>query len=307
MTKFRRVVTFAIAIPGLMIFWQNCGKFEAVDLDKASSSSGGLVSDAFFKKVNSQILQSKCVTCHSTAVPGGGIDYSNYQKTMSTGSVVAGSPSASTLLSSVINGSMPQGGARLNVTEINLISAWIAAGAKENELPVVSAGSDQSSFLGSGINLSGSAQDPDGVIVSYAWSQVSGPSSAVLANANAAVAATANLMLGTYVFRLTVTDDSGATVSDDLSVTVSQPMLLSSLNSTIFQSKCLGCHSNSVMLGNYNMATYNLLMKDVVAGNPNASKLYMRVIDNSMPPGAPLTQTEKDNIRTWIAQGALNN
>lgn len=307
MSKSRRVLTFAIALPALMTFWQNCGKFETVEFSQKNASSGGSTSNAFFKKVNSQILQTKCVGCHSTASPGGGIDYSSYQKMLSTGSVIAGNPSASTLLSSVISGSMPVGGARLNVDEINLISAWIVAGAKENELPSVSAGTDQSTFLGAGVSLMGMAQDPDGVIVSYAWSQVSGPSTAVLANATSANAATANLMLGTYVFRVTATDDSGATVSDEVSVTVTQPVLLSSLNSTIFQLKCLGCHSNSLMSGNYNMATYNGLIKDVVAGNPNASKLYQRIVDNSMPPSAPLSQAERDNVRTWIAQGALNN
>lgn len=308
MTKTARIVIISLALLPVLTFWQNCGKLEAYSAQEQTSGAGSsTVSSPFFKKVNSQILQTRCVSCHNSASPLGGVDYSSYAKMMATGSVVAGNPSASAFLRSVIDGSMPQGGARLNVDEINLISAWIAAGAKENELPSADAGADLAATTGGALTLKGSAADPDGVIISYAWSQVSGPSTAVFANAGTLSPTTANLLVGTYVFRLTVMDDSGATASDDISVTVAQPVLFSALNSAIFAPKCLSCHSNALASGNYNMASYVLLMKDVVPGNPNGSKLYQRIIDNSMPPGAPLSQMEKDQVRTWIAQGALNN
>lgn len=307
MTRFRNVLLYSVLILGTMTFWQNCGKFEPVDFEKAQSSTNSPTANAYFKKVNVQVLQPQCVSCHNAALKSGGVDYSSYQAMMATGSVVAGNPGQSALLESVLDGSMPQGGARLNVSEINLISTWIANGAKGNELPVANAGADKTVFLGAGVSLPGSGMDPDGVIVTYAWSQVSGPSVAVLANANSSSAATANLMLGTYVFRLTVTDDDGVTASDDVSVTVAQPVSFATLNTSIFQGKCVSCHSQALMFGNYDMSSYTGVVKDVVPGNAALSKLYQRVLDNSMPPGAPLSQTEKDSIGAWINQGALNN
>ncbi|MCP3099730.1 discoidin domain-containing protein [Myxococcus sp. K15C18031901] len=90
-----------------------------------------------------------------------------------------------------------------------------------NQPPVANAGADRSVTLpSSGITLTGSATDADGTIVSYGWTQVSGPI-ATLAGANTATLSLTGLSAGTLVFRLTVTDDDGATHSDDVTLTVS--------------------------------------------------------------------------------------
>jgi ribosomal protein L14 len=68
--------------------------------------------------------------------------------------------------------------------------------------------------------LTGSGYDPDGTITSYAWSRVSGPAAFTLVNPNAAATGLNGLVQGTYVFRLTVTDNSGATATDVVTVTV---------------------------------------------------------------------------------------
>ena len=62
--------------------------------------------------------------------------------------------------------------------------------------------------------------DGDGTIVSYAWIRVSGPTTFTLANAMQHATGLTNLFTGTYVFRLTVTDNNGATATDDITVTV---------------------------------------------------------------------------------------
>ena len=46
--------------------------------------------------------------------------------------------------------------------------------------------------------------------------RVSGPTTFTLGTANAAATTLTNLVQGAYVFRLTVTDNSGATATDDV-------------------------------------------------------------------------------------------
>jgi len=91
-----------------------------------------------------------------------------------------------------------------------------------NLAPVANAGADISITLPANSTTlnGGSSSDPDGTIVKYAWSKISGPSSFTIANASQVSTALTGLVAGTYVFRLTVTDDKGATATDDVNVIV---------------------------------------------------------------------------------------
>ena len=89
------------------------------------------------------------------------------------------------------------------------------------QAPVANAGFDQTTTAGSTINLSGSGSyDPDGTISSYSWTQVSGPNTATITNNLYPTAIVSNLIVGTYVFKLTVTDNTAATASDTVTVNV---------------------------------------------------------------------------------------
>lgn len=91
--------------------------------------------------------------------------------------------------------------------------------AAVNQPPVVSAGSDKNLFPPANSSiLSGSASDADGTIGSYVWTQISGPSSATLVNANTPTLTVNNLVEGTYRFRLTATDDDNASAFDEVLV-----------------------------------------------------------------------------------------
>lgn len=97
--------------------------------------------------------------------------------------------------------------------------------SKINQPPVADAGPDQSMALPiNSTNLAGSGTDSDGSIKSYAWTQVSGPSVSIISAASTANALVKSLLLGTYVFKLTVTDDQGATGSDLVKISV-QPLV----------------------------------------------------------------------------------
>jgi hypothetical protein len=78
----------------------------------------------------------------------------------------------------------------------------------DNQAPTASAGQDETINLQ--LNLTGSGSDLDGSIVSYKWEQVSGPS-CVITMVSTTSAIVTKVQPGTYVFRLTVTDDKGAT------------------------------------------------------------------------------------------------
>src|SRR5258706_129366 len=89
-----------------------------------------------------------------------------------------------------------------------------------NVAPVANAGGNKSITLPvNSVVLNGSGTDSDGTIAGYSWTKVSG-GAATLTNANTASLTASGLVAGTYIFRLTVTDNQGAVGSDDATVTV---------------------------------------------------------------------------------------
>jgi hypothetical protein len=97
------------------------------------------------------------------------------------------------------------------------------SGSASNVLPVASAGDDRTITLPtSSLSITGSATDTDGTISSYGWTKISG-GAATLSGASTATLSASGLVAGTYVFRLTVTDNKGGTDTDDVSVIVNSP------------------------------------------------------------------------------------
>ena len=129
---------------------------------------------------------------------------------------------ATTTLSNLVQGTYVF---RLTVTDNSGATATdnvtVTVNAAANQPPTANAGSDITLTLPvNSTSLNGSGSDPDGTIASYAWTRVSGPTTFTLGTANAATSTLTNLVQGTYVFRLTVTDNSGATATDNVTVTV---------------------------------------------------------------------------------------
>ncbi len=91
-----------------------------------------------------------------------------------------------------------------------------------NQIPVANAGSKINITLPtSSTNLNGSGSDDDGIISSYAWTQVSGPNTASISNVTISNPQVSGLVQGTYVFNLIVTDDDlAASAADQVSVFV---------------------------------------------------------------------------------------
>jgi len=93
-----------------------------------------------------------------------------------------------------------------------------------NKVPIVDAGSSSSITLpvDSAI-LAGTGTDPDGKVVAYLWSEVSGPSAVTIVNPGSPTTRVKGFQAGKYVFQLMVTDSMGATGVDTTSVTVVNP------------------------------------------------------------------------------------
>ncbi len=103
------------------------------------------------------------------------------------------------------------------------VSAPDSLGGGNNQAPIVSAGSDQSTTIPNPATLNGSVTDdgnpnPPGATTA-SWSQVSGPGTASFGNPNSAVTTATFPVEGTYVLRLTGSD-SLLSSTDDVTVTV---------------------------------------------------------------------------------------
>jgi mono/diheme cytochrome c family protein len=78
----------------------------------------------------------------------------------------------------------------------------------------------------------------------------------------------------------------------------------------IFVNNCAmpGCHDGGGRESRMALNNYADIIRTVTAGNPNASRSYQVIIaksgENMMPPGQPLTLTNRTLIRIWIEQGA---
>jgi hypothetical protein len=104
----------------------------------------------------------------------------------------------------------------INVTVVN---------ADANLPPVIdSIGNQSVLWPRNSANLTGSAKDPDGTITSYSWAYVAGPGVYTLSptskSVNIFTATVTGLILGTYEFKLTVTDNNGVASSTTMLVYV---------------------------------------------------------------------------------------
>ena len=81
----------------------------------------------------------------------------------------------------------------------------------------------------------------------------------------------------------------------------------------ILNQRCVLCHGNQTMAKSMNLSSYSGTIKGsesgavVVAGKPDESLLFKKVHEGEMPKGGlPLSATEVNAIREWIASGALS-
>ena len=86
--------------------------------------------------------------------------------------------------------------------------------------PVANAGKDENIPVGQATVLRGGSSTASAGIRSYAWSKFSGPATYEMLSPNASETWIRNMVSGTYVYRLTITDNNGVTATDDVVITV---------------------------------------------------------------------------------------
>ncbi len=86
--------------------------------------------------------------------------------------------------------------------------------------------------------------------------------------------------------------------------TYTAPPTYSSLRSSFSTARCSGCHGTQA---GFSTEIYSQITTVLVAGSPSTSKLYIRVANNTMPGGTPLTDAQKIAVYEWILDGAPNN
>ena len=100
-------------------------------------------------------------------------------------------------------------------------SAVLIKNGTGNVLPAANAGADQTITLpASSVSLTGSGNDPDGTIASYAWTKITGPATGSITSPATATTTFTGLVQGVYTLELKVTDNSGGIGRDTLKVTV---------------------------------------------------------------------------------------
>ena len=105
------------------------------------------------------------------------------------------------------------------------VSSVVTPTLLNNQPPIANAGADQTITLPTNnVTLEGSGStDPDGTIISYQWSKISGPSSCTIINTQLVQTKVDHLVQGVYQFELKVTDKGGVTAKDTVQTTVIVP------------------------------------------------------------------------------------
>lgn len=153
-----------------------------------------------------------------------------------------------------------------------------------NYTPMVNLGADKSFLIPKHpLRMHSFAYDPNGNITKYAWKKISGP--AVSFSTSKPFLQMKPTIAGTYVFRLTVTDDEGNSNSDDIQINI-----LSSTSAPEVVTLRLYDGKNKKDLGpiNFNQVVnlnnYNAELLDVVATTKNLKPLSNSVrfeLDNN--------------------------
>ncbi len=159
-----------------------------------------------------------------------------------------------------------------------------------NLLPQAIAGDVTVSLPSTSGVLDGSAStDDDGAIVSYTWTQISGPSTAQVVSPNAAITTINNLVEGVYKFHLVVIDDSSATAATDVTVTVNTRILIDFGPTTTTSPDPGGKYWNNVADGLPGIKITNAIATGNIATTVDLE--IINRIDGTFNPAGPGTNT----------------
>jgi uncharacterized protein YkwD len=137
------------------------------------------------------------------------------------------------LVSSPAQGRLRIAGAEVESEVVDIELAWDPASQQflidtidylsqpaQNQSPRADAGPDLTVETGAAVAVQGTGSDPDGAIVSWSWTRVSGTAVSLSGASTQRVRFTAPSSAGEIRLRLTVVDDDGSSDSDDVVIAV---------------------------------------------------------------------------------------
>lgn len=136
----------------------------------------------------------------------------------------------------VTPGSLTFFGDTWKIGDVNENFSTVAPPSAGNTPPIVSAGANQvHPSATTSTTLTGTASDPGGSIASTLWTRVSGPNTPTIVSASSLSTSVTGMIPGTYVFRITATDNLGATSTATVQVRInSLPTIDLSGNTTSY-------------------------------------------------------------------------
>ncbi|MGN6532526.1 MAG: PA14 domain-containing protein, partial [Ginsengibacter sp.] len=191
-----------------------------------------------------------------------------------SGDAFSSSNSASTTVKGLVQGTYQY---VLQVTDnggasgYDTVQVTVNAAASVNvATPVANAGNNQSiSLPTSTASLAGSGSVSGGTISSYNWTQISGPTSANIANPNSASSSVTGLVQGVYVFQLKVTDNNNNSNTANVQVTVSANNTNGLLPAVNPSNPVNGINYSYYEASNYNVVPDFTSVTPVKTGNVN--------------------------------------
>jgi hypothetical protein len=161
------------------------------------------------------------VTAVGTDTDGSIASYA-WSKVSGGAATITSPSSASTTITGLVQGVYQF---RVVVTDNNGLTGTdtvqVTVNAAANLAPTVDAGANRSLTLPTNsLNVTATAADSDGNIASFLWVKVTGTGGTIVSPTSASTNIT-GLVAGTYLFRVTVTDNGGLTASDSMTVIVS--------------------------------------------------------------------------------------
>jgi uncharacterized membrane protein len=122
---------FALSI-GIVLIVQGCATGSSAGETMAAQPAAGV---SFAAQIG-PMFQARCTECHGGPEPQEGLNLSTYEGAMagsSYGAVIeAGSLEGSLIIDWIASGDMPKEGDPVTPEELELLRAWIAAGAQDN-------------------------------------------------------------------------------------------------------------------------------------------------------------------------------
>ncbi|MCO6497945.1 MAG: T9SS type A sorting domain-containing protein, partial [Chitinophagaceae bacterium] len=176
-------------------------------------------------KANAGQNQTITLPTNTVTLSGSGTDedgtITGYQWSKVSGPVsysITSPSSATTEVTGLVEGTYKF---RLKVTDnkgaTGTADVTITVKAGSNQKPIANAGGNKTIvYPENSVILTGSGSDVDGIIASFNWRQLSGPSNANILSINKAQTEVSDLVVGNYEFELTVTNDKGATGRDTM-------------------------------------------------------------------------------------------